>query len=171
MMVVLEGKRIEVDKGKLIGDLACDDHIIAAYMNGQLVDLNTEIGDDAEIRFVDFSHKEGKKVYWHSASHVMAMAVKSLFPDAKLAIGPSIDQGFYYDFDIEKPFSQDDLVLIEKKMGEIVQKKMPFERVVMRKDEAITLFSQKNESYKVELLQEIEDEHVTLYRNGDFIDL
>ncbi len=171
MMVVLEGKNIEVAKGTLVSDLAHPEHVLAAYVNGQLVDLATEISDEAEIRFVDFSHKEGKKVYWHSASHVMAMAVKSLFPDAKLAIGPSIDQGFYYDFDTEKPFSQDDLVLIEKKMGEIVQKKMPFQRVVMRKDEAIKLFSQKNESYKIELLQEIEDEHVTLYRNDDFIDL
>jgi len=171
MMIVLHGKKTEMNKGSRVSDLAHGKHVFAARMNGQLVDLHTEISGDATIEFIDFSHDEGKKVYWHSAAHVMAMAVKTLFPQAKLAIGPSIDQGFYYDFGTEKPFSRDDLDLIESKMREITQKKMPFERVVMRKDEVIKLFSQKNESYKVELLQTIDDENVTLYQNDDFIDL
>lgn len=171
MMVDLHGKKTEVNKGSRVSDLAHGKHVFAARMNGQLVDLDTEIAEDTTIEFIDFSHNEGKQVYWHSAAHVMAMAVKMLFPQAKLAIGPSIDQGFYYDFGTEKPFSRDDLDLIESKMREIIQKKMPFERVVVRKDEAIKLFSQKNESYKIELLQTIDDENVTLYRNDDFIDL
>jgi threonyl-tRNA synthetase len=171
MMVVINGKETQVNKGLRVKDLAHGMHVFAARMNGQLVDLNTEISEHGTVEFIDFSHEDGKRIYWHSASHVMAMAVKALFPQAKLAIGPSIDQGFYYDFGTDKPFSQDDLDHIEKKMREIIQKKMPFERVSMRKDEAIRLFSQKNESYKVELLQTIDDEHVTLYRNDDFIDL
>lgn len=171
MIVILQGKEVKVDEGARVGDIAHEKHVFAARMNGQLVDLSAELCEGASIQFVDFSHEDGKQVYWHSASHIMAMAVKMLFPHAKLAIGPSIDQGFYYDFGMEKPFSGDDVQGIEEKMREIIQKKIAFERVVMRKDEAITLFSQKNETYKVELLQTIDDEQVTLYRNEDFIDL
>ena len=105
MMVMLHGKKTEVNKGSRVSDLAHGKPVFAARMNGQLVDLNTEIAENATIELVDFSYDEGKHVYWHSASHIMAMAVKTLFPQAKLAIGPSIDQGFYYDFGIEKPFS------------------------------------------------------------------
>ena len=107
----------------------------------------------------------------HSTSHVMAMAVKTLFPDAQLAIGPAIDQGFYYDFGTINPFSPDDLERIERKMKQLIDQDMPFERLIMEKASAIELFKKKNEPYKVQLLEEIEDNEISLYRNGDFVDL
>ncbi len=108
----------------------------------------------------------------HSAAHVMASAVKSLFPEAKVAIGPAIDTGFYYDFDVERPFTQEDLLKIEAKMAEIVDLNLPFERVEVSKEQARQHFSQRGEDYKLQILAEIPDEEiVTYYRHGDFIDL
>ena len=118
---------------------------------------------------IDFSLDIGKKIYWHSASHIMAMAVKSLFPKAKYAIGPAIDQGFYYDFDTEKPFSPENLGKIEKKMAEIVTQDIPFERITMKKEAVIEFFNRREEPYKVELVKDIPDPEVSLYRNNDFI--
>ncbi|MEW6570158.1 MAG: threonine--tRNA ligase [Nitrospirota bacterium] len=120
---------------------------------------------------MDFKSREDRETYRHSVSHIMAHAVKVLFPGAKLAIGPATDEGFYYDFDIDKTFTTEDFTLIEKKMWEIIGKNNPFIRKVMPKEEAIRFFQEKGESYKVELLKEIEDEEVSLYQEGDFIDL
>ncbi|HZV46778.1 MAG TPA: threonine--tRNA ligase [Thermodesulfovibrionales bacterium] len=118
-----------------------------------------------------FDSKEDKEIYRHSTSHVMAHAVKTLFPDAKLAIGPATDEGFYYDFDVERTFTPEDLSLIEKKMSEIIQQNNPFVRRVVSRQEAIALFQEKGELYKVELLQEIPDDDVSLYEEGGFVDL
>ncbi|MEO0215732.1 MAG: threonine--tRNA ligase, partial [candidate division WOR-3 bacterium] len=126
---------------------------------------------DCEIEPIRFSDPEGQQVYWHSTSHIMAMAVKALFPETKLAIGPAIDQGFYYDFDRPTPFTPEDLEKIEQKMAEIIKEDIPFERIVMTKEAVIEFFTRRNETYKVELAQEIPDKEISLYRNGEFVDL
>ena len=162
---------IEIEEGKRIIDLIDDRKYLAARVNGELRDITSEITENAELDLIDFSTKEGKEIYWHSSSHVMAMAVKQLFPDAKLAIGPAIDQGFYYDFDRKEPFSPDDLAKIERKMKQIIDQDIPFERVVMKNKEILDFFEEKHESYKVQLIKEIESEEISLYRNDDFADL
>ena len=169
--VKLNGKEMQVAKGTRIADLVTGKDVLAARINGALMDLSTEISDDCAIELIDFSTESGKEIYWHSASHVMAMAVKMLFPNAKLAIGPAIEQGFYYDFDTEKPFSPEDLEAIQRKMAEIIEEDIVFERIVMKKEAVIEFFSRRDEPYKVELAQEIPGDDISLYRNNTFVDL
>jgi len=169
--VKLNGKIIEVQEGTRILALVHDERFFAARINDELHDLSMEITQDCALNLIDFSNEQGKKIYWHSTSHIMAMAAKALFPDAKLAIGPAIDQGFYYDFDIQRAFSPDDLENIEKKMAEIIKKDIPFERILMEKQSAIEFFRKRNESYKIEVINEIPDKQISLYQNGDFADL
>lgn len=123
------------------------------------------------VEALTFAAAEGRAVYRHSASHIMAHAVKELYPDARLAIGPSTDEGFYYDFDLDKPFTPDDLAAIEKKMSEIVKSNNPFVRKEMKRTDAIKLFSDLKEPYKVELINEIKDDMVSVYEEGGFVDL
>ena len=144
---------------------------VAAYVNGDLVDLNRPVPNGADIRFVTVDSSEGLDVLRHSTSHVMAEAVKSLYPDVKVAIGPSIENGFYYDFDKKEPFTPDDLEKIENKMSEIIGRDLSFERRELPKAEARALFETLGETYKLELLDEIEDDHVSVYTQGDFTDL
>lgn len=169
--VKLKRKNFKVEKDSRISDLITDKKVIAALLNGKLCDLSKEITNDCQLELINFSSDIGKKIYWHSASHIMAMAVKSLFPKAKYAIGPAIAQGFYYDFDTEKRFSPEDLEKIEKKMVEIIAKNIPFERITMKKEAVIEFFNRREEQYKVELVKAIPDPEVSLYRNNDFIDL
>ena len=169
--VKIDDKSMEIEPGKQISALIDDHKYIAARVNGNLSDLTTEITEDSEIQLIAFSSDEGKNIYWHSTSHVMAMAVKALFPEAKLAIGPAIDQGFYYDFDTKQPFSTDDLEKIERKMQKIIAEDIPFERIVMKKQAAIELFHKAGENYKVQLIEELESDEISLYRNNGFVDL
>jgi threonyl-tRNA synthetase len=120
---------------------------------------------------INFESKEEREVYRHSTSHIMAHAVKELFPGAKLAIGPAIEDGFYYDFDVDRPFTPEDLELIEKKMHEIIKQDNPFVRKIISKNEAIDFFKKLDENYKVELLKDIEEDEVSLYEEGGFIDM
>ena len=120
---------------------------------------------------LDYTTKEGIEIYRHSASHIMAEAVKELFPDARLAIGPAIEDGFYYDFDVERPFTPEDLEKIEKRMQEIIKMNAPFVREEMGKKDAIKLFESKGEVYKVELINELSGDTVSIYRQGSFADL
>jgi threonyl-tRNA synthetase len=142
-------------------------------VDGELRDTGAigELISEPSVEVVTFDSKEGKEVYRHSASHIMAHAVKELFPTAKLAIGPATEEGFYYDFDIERTLSTEDLEAIEKKMKEIIKKDLPFSRRSMPRAEAIGLFKKLGEDYKVELLGEIEEETVSVYEEGGFIDL
>ncbi len=171
MKVRINGKSKTFDKPMRICELIQPDGFVAARLNGDLVDLSHEIATDADIELIDFSNNDGKRVFWHSASHVMAMAVKALFPEVKLAIGPAIDQGFYYDFDADRPFSPEDLDRIEKKMAEIVQADIKFERITMNRDAIVEFFNRRNESYKIELIKDIVEQEISLYRNGEFVDL
>ncbi|MBI5205405.1 MAG: threonine--tRNA ligase [Nitrospirae bacterium] len=146
---------------------------LAFRLDSDLKDLDfvKDISSEATIDIITFDSPEGKEIYRHSTSHVMAHAVKELFPEAKLAIGPAIEDGFYYDFDMDSPFTPEDLAAIEKKMSEIIKKNNTFVRKTVPKKEAIALFKKMGEDYKAELLSEIADEDVSLYEEGGFIDL
>jgi threonyl-tRNA synthetase len=144
---------------------------LAIKVNGQVRDMSFKVPEDAPIEILTFDQPEGRQVFWHSTSHIMAQAVQELFPGVKLAIGPAIDEGWYYDFDIDKPFSPEDLAAIERKMAEIVAEDAPFSCQHMSREEAMTHYREKNEPYKVELLEAIEDDQVSLYYHSRFEDL
>ena len=145
---------------------------LAIKLDGQLQDLNVPVDHHAAIEIVTFTAPEGPAVYWHSTSHLMAQAVKQLFPQAKLAIGPAIEEGFYYDFDLDRPFTPEDLVKIEKRMTELVKSAMPITRKVISKADALSFFQKLGEIYKVELISELPDDGaISLYEQGDFADL
>lgn len=144
---------------------------LTAGVNDRLYDLSSLIPGDVSVVFYTFEDEIGRKVYWHSSSHVMAAAVKRLFPDAKVTIGPAVDEGFYYDFDVDKPFTEDDLAHIEAEMKVIINENGTFERNEVTKSEAVDLFAKEGEVYKVELIEAIEDDHVSLYKLGEFVDL
>ncbi len=146
-------------------------NLLAVRVNGKLSDLNSVVDSDAQFEPVTFSESDGKSIYWHSSSHLMAAAVKKLWPDVRVAIGPSIDEGFYYDFDSEVPFTESELAKIEAEMKKILKENLPFIRKEIRRDEAIKMFEAQGEKYKVEILQGIADEMVSLYSVGDFTDL
>jgi threonyl-tRNA synthetase len=143
---------------------------LAAQVNGVLVDLSAKLKDGDKISIVTFDSPEGKTIFWHSSSHILAQAVQELFPNAKIAIGPAIDEGFYYDFDVEKGFSPEDLPTIEKRFKEIVERKLAIQRVEATVDEAREHFTKRNEPYKLELLQDIEGAP-SIYRQGEWQDL
>lgn len=145
---------------------------LAARVNGELVDLATPLSSDAEVEILTFASEEGQRVYRHSTSHILAQAVKRLYPQAKFAIGPAIKNGFYYDFDVPKNFTPQDLEEIEKEMVKIIKADYPFVREEVNREEAREFFAQRGEQYKVELIEDLPpDAAVTLYRQGDFVDL
>ncbi len=144
----------------------------AAKVNGEVVDLRTELSEDAEVEILTFRDEEGKKAFRHTASHVMAQAVKRLYPNTKLAIGPAIDDGFYYDFDHEGAFSAEELIAIEKEMKKIVKENIKIERFTLPRAEAIKMMEEAGEPYKVELIKDLpEDAELSFYKQGDFTDL
>ncbi len=147
------------------------DSWIAAKLNGQLVDLARRVEEDAVLEGVGTDSPAALEILRHSAAHIMAQAVRSIFPEALVAIGPAIENGFYYDFDVLRPFTQEDLEKIEAKMREITSQKLPFSRRDVPREEAIGLFSRVGEKYKVELLEGFTDPVVSFYQQGDFIDL
>ncbi|MFQ5453728.1 MAG: threonine--tRNA ligase [Candidatus Zixiibacteriota bacterium] len=144
---------------------------IAVKVNGVVTDLNLSIPKDAPVEILTFDHPEGKEVFWHSSSHVMAQAVQELFPGVKLAIGPPIDEGWYYDFEVEEPFSPEDLEKIEKKMKEIIKEDASFHCEIKNRQEVIEYYRDKGEKFKVEILEEISDKEVTIYYHSRFEDL
>ena len=146
--------------------------VLAANVNGELTDLREELVDGSEVAFLTFEEDGGKHTLRHTASHVLAQAVKRLWPEAKLAIGPAIDKGFYYDIDMEHTLTPEDLTKIEKEMSRIVKENLPITKSVMSRQEAIEFFKSKNEDYKVELIEDLpEDAVISCYAQGDFVDL
>ncbi len=146
--------------------------VLAANVNGELTDLREELVDGSEVAFLTFEDEGGKHTLRHTASHILAQAVKRLWPEAKLAIGPAIDKGFYYDIDMEHTLTPEDLGKIEKEMSRIVKENLPITKSVMSRQEAIEFFKSKNEDYKVELIEDLpEDAVISCYAQGDFIDL
>ncbi|MGB4268719.1 MAG: threonine--tRNA ligase [Spirochaetota bacterium] len=169
------GKTLEIQDGKTLLDVVAQlngkSKPVAARINGTLKDLRTVITGTTHVELISFDSSEGRDVFWHSASHLMAQAVKRLFPEVKVSIGPAIDTGFYYDFDKPGGFTQEDLEKIEGEMRKIVTEDIPIIRKELPRKDAIDLFSTLGEIYKVELLQELSDDIVSLYEQGDFVDL
>ena len=171
-----DGKMHELEQGKSIIEIVknitkIDNTIIAFKFNNKLVDFSYTPNEDGDIETVSNSSEEGLDILRHSTSHLMAHAIKRLFPDAKPTIGPSIKDGFYYDFDIENPFTEEDLPKIEAEMKKIVKENVPIKMLTMKKDEAIEYFSKLNENYKVEIISDLEETVFSFYEQGDFIDL
>lgn len=174
-----DGKVLEVESGISVLDLAKQISeglarmATAGKVDEKVVDLRYVLEKDCKVEILTFENDlEGKKAYWHTTSHIMAQAVKRVVPSAKLAIGPSIDEGFYYDFDVEQPFTEEDKQKIEEEMKKIIKEDLPIERFVLPRDEAIALMKKMEEPYKVELIEDLpEGEEISFYRQGDFTDL
>jgi threonyl-tRNA synthetase len=147
------------------------DKVVAVKVNGEARDLRSFLEERAELEPIDADSAEGLEILRHSTSHVMAMAVKDLFPGVRVTIGPAIENGFYYDFDYERPFRDEDLARIQERMAEIVKANLPFERQEMSAQEALDFFSKQGEVYKVELIRDLGVDKVSLYTNGTFTDL
>lgn len=145
-------------------------NVIAAKVDGKIVDLNFTLDKESDVEFIDINSKEGLEILRHSAAHIMAQAIQTLFKNAKFAIGPAIENGFYYDVDIGRPLTQDDLKAIEVQMKKITAANYPFVRTNVSKKEALKLFKEKGDEYKVEIIESIPDEQVSLYQQGDFVD-
>jgi len=145
--------------------------VVAIKINGEMKDISTEIDSSAELEPVYIDSQEGLQILRHSTAHVMAEAVKDLFPGVKVTIGPAIKDGFYYDFDYERPFDTKDLQKIESKMTEIIDKDLPFIRSEVLSDESIEFFKSQGETYKVELIEDLSEEKVSIYKQGNFTDL
>lgn len=144
----------------------------AGLVDGQLVDLRTALGEDCDLEILTFNDPKGKWAFRHTAAHILAQAVKRLYPQAKLAIGPAIEDGFYYDFDVEKPFIEEDFEKIEAEMKKIVKEKINIERFELARNEAISFMQEAGEDYKVELIQDLpEGEVISFYKQGEFVDL
>ena len=178
MNLVINGEQRQYDPGiNALEILAGSDSelkktAIAARLNGELIELMAPIGQDGTLEYLTFEDDEAKRVLRHTASHVLASAVKTLYPNAKLAIGPAIENGFYYDFDVEEPFTPEALEKIEKQMKHIIKKNDREVRFTLPRDEAIAFMQEKNEPYKAELIRDLpEDEVLSFYRQGDFADL
>ena len=146
--------------------------VVAAKVNGTVCALTTPITDDASVELLTFADEDGRHVFRHTASHILAQAVKRLYPDAKLTIGPAIENGFYYDVDSDTPFTAEALAALEAEMKKIVKENHKIERFELARDEAIALMTEKNEPYKVQLIEELpEGEVISFYRQGEFTDL
>ncbi len=167
-----DGAKRPISKGTKLQELAdqWDKEAVAAQVDGKMSDLSRPVEKDAAISFISIHSKKGLEILRHSASHVMAQAVKELFPTVKLTFGPSTENGFYYDFDYDRTFTTQDLEMIEKRMSDIVAKDEPFIRKEVSKEEAIKTFQGMSETYKIEHLEDLPD-HVSLYRQGTFLDL
>ena len=145
---------------------------LGAVVNGEILGLDDKVYEDADFKVVKFEDKEGKQIFWHTASHIMAYAIQELYPDTKFAIGPSTETGFYYDLDLEHRFVEEDFKAIEDKMKEIAKKDLPVEKIEISREEALKYFKEKGQDYKVELINDLPaDEKITMYKIGDFIDL
>lgn len=174
-----DGSVKEYESGVLVGDVTKDISeglyraAVGAVVNGRVMGYEEPINEDSDFRVVKFEDAEGKEIFWHTSSHVMAAAIKELWPETKFAIGPAIADGFYYDMDLDHRFTPEDLEKIEKKMKEIAKKDLKLERVEISRDEALKLFKEEGQDYKVELIEDLPaDELITLYKMGDaFTDL
>jgi threonyl-tRNA synthetase len=144
---------------------------LVARFEDKLVDLNRPLRQSGKLQLLSWDDPQGKEVYWHSTSHIMAHAVKALYPEAQFGVGPAIENGFYYDIDVDTKLTPEELVRIEEKMREVIKADQPFRREELTKPEALTLFEKRQDRYKLELLRDLEDDHPSVYREGDFVDL
>lgn len=173
-----DGSVREYDKSMSVYEIASDISeglarvAMAGEVNGEVVDLRTVVSEDCELNILTFQDEGGKDTFRHTSSHILAQAVKRLYPETKLAIGPAIADGFYYDVDRDIPFTTEDLEKIEKEMKKIVKEALPVESFTLPREEAIALMKEKEESYKVELIEDLpEDAIISFYKQGEFTDL
>ncbi len=174
-----DDSELEVEEGLSILEIAkkisegLARNAMAGRVNGEVKDLRTKINENCKLEILTFDDEDGKKAYWHTTSHIMAQAIKRIYGDkVKLTIGPAIANGFYYDFDIEKPFSEEDLAKIEEEMKKIVKENLEITRYTLPRDEAIKLMKERKEPYKVELIEELpEGEEISFYDQGEFKEL
>ncbi|MEO0241743.1 MAG: threonine--tRNA ligase [candidate division WOR-3 bacterium] len=179
MKILVDGLELTFDNNEVAGKRIIElidntnRQYVVALVDNIPRDLTYKLrGDEKLINILDFKSEIGKDTYWHTSSHIMAQAVKRIFKDIKITIGPAIENGFYYDFDTGGyNFTDEDLVKIELEMNKIIEEDLPVERVEMNKEDAVKLFSEMGETYKVEILSEIPDQTVSLYKQGEFIDL
>ncbi len=174
-----DGSMLEIEQGMSVLDVAkkisegLARNAMAGKVDGEVKDLRYKLEKDCKLEILTFDDIEGKKAYWHTTAHIMAQAVKRLYGEnVKLTIGPSIENGFYYDFDVEKPISENDFEKIEEEMKKIIKEDLPLERYTLPREDAIKLMKEMDEPYKVELIEELpEDEEISFYKQGDFTDL
>ncbi|MCI1956096.1 MAG: threonine--tRNA ligase [Oscillospiraceae bacterium] len=179
IQVSLKGDQREFESGTTVAEIARSlgaglyKAACAGKLDGKVVDLRTPVTKDCELRILTFDDTEGKKIYWHTTSHIMAQAVKRLFPDAGFAIGPAIENGFYYDFDLPRTLTPEDLQAIEAEMKKIIKEDIPLERFELGPDEAVALMEKEHQKYKVELIREHagKGEKISFYRQGGYVDL
>lgn len=178
-IILKDGSKIEAEKGSSILDIAKQiseglaRNATAGKVNGEVKDLRYQIEEDVELEILTFDNSlEGKKAYWHTTSHIMAQAIKRLYPNVKLAIGPSIDNGFYYDFDVEKPFTEEQLRQIEAEMKKVIKEDIEITRYTLPRGEALQFEKNQGEPYKQELIEDLpENAEISFYKQGDFTDL
>jgi len=172
--IKIEESIFSVEKGtplsSVLSRLSLAKKPLLAEIEGEVMDLETPLERDAEVRVIDAESKEASDVLWHSASHLLAQAVMELFPGTQYGIGPAVENGFYYDFLRDKPFTPEDLLTIENKMEELSRRDIPIRKVIFSKNEAIRLFKKRGQDLKVELIQEKGEAEVKCYQQGDFID-
>ncbi len=171
-----QGPAVEMDAGVTVFQALknlkkTDQRLAAARVDGELADLSRPLDRDCSIAPIPLDSPEGLEILRHSAAHIMAEAVRELFPAVKVAIGPAIESGFYYDFDVPEPFTPEDLEKIEEKMRQLVKQNLPFSREETTRDEALQLFSSQHEDYKVEIIEALPEGGISLYRQGNFLDL
>ncbi|OXT07794.1 threonine--tRNA ligase [Thermoanaerobacterium thermosaccharolyticum] len=177
-IILKDGTEKEFENGKNVYEIAKSlsqrlaKEAVGGKFNGEIVELFTPINEDGKLEILTFDDEDGKKIYWHTSSHIMAQAIKRLYKDVKLTIGPAIDNGFYYDFDVDEPFTVDDFSKIEEEMNKIIKEDLKLERFVLPREEAIKFMDEKGEPYKVELIKDLpEDAVISFYRQGEFTDL
>jgi threonyl-tRNA synthetase len=173
---ISNGKVLKYDAGVKSIDILDDidgrlsQEAVAVKLNGELIDLTKELNENGELEVITVNSREGMEIFWHTSSHILAQAVKRIFPKAKLGFGPSIENGFYYDIDFGTNSEFNDLSQIESEMEKIIKENLPLKREVIKKEDAEKLFKNLNEDYKIEHINELDDE-ITIYRQGEFVDL
>ena len=176
-IILPDGRELAVPEGKTAGEILKEfapkylKNAVAVRLNDEVLDLNRPLHTGGKLSVLTFDDPEGREIFWHSSAHLMAQAVKELFPDAKLAIGPPIKEGFYYDIDMDRTLTPEDLREIEARMQQLVKETLEIIREDLPINEAVRLFKEMGEDYKIEILSEIEDDSVSVYRQGDFADL
>ncbi len=178
MIICLRGDKKEFDDGVTPAEIARSiseglaRNALVARVNGIVTEVSTPIHGDADVEFLDFTTEEGRRAYRHSTAHVLAQAVKRIYPTARVAIGPAIENGFYYDFDFMTPINMEALPAIEAEMKKIIKENLPIVREEVSRDYALEFFGEQDESYKIELINDLpEDAVISMYRQGDFVDL
>jgi len=176
MRILYNNETVEIENGMTLIQaakaLGADKGVCVALVDGEVKDLRSEVGEGQQIEFLDFGSPEGKSAFWHTSSHVLAQAVKRLYPNAKLAIGPSIDNGFYYDFDSVEPFTPESLEAIENEVAKVIKENPKITKYTLDRKEAVEKAKNANEPYKVELIEALEEgEEPSFYDQGEFSDL